>query len=45
MNKSKKTTPLLIDFAPTLLDAAGIDVPEDLSGRSFLPLVTNKVTN
>ncbi|QGH35966.1 sulfatase-like hydrolase/transferase [Gracilibacillus salitolerans] len=38
----KKELVSLIDFAPTLLDAAGIDVPDELSGRSFLPLVTNK---
>ena len=29
----------LIDFPPTLLDAAGIEVPKEMSGRSFLPLV------
>ncbi|MGN8644866.1 sulfatase-like hydrolase/transferase [Gracilibacillus sp. HCP3S3_G5_1] len=34
----------LIDFTPTLLDAAGITVPKELSGQSFLPLVTNKDT-
>nr|WP_245780724.1 sulfatase/phosphatase domain-containing protein [Gracilibacillus orientalis] len=34
----------LIDFAPTLLDAAGITVPNELSGQSFLPLVNNKDT-
>ena len=28
----------LVDLPPTLLDAAGIDVPEELSGRSILPL-------
>ena len=32
------------DVMPTLLDAAGIKVPQDveLDGRSFLPLLTNK---
>lgn len=29
----------LIDFAPTLLDAAGIPVPDAMQGRSILPLV------
>jgi arylsulfatase A-like enzyme len=27
------------DFAPTLLDAAGVKVPADMQGRSFLPLL------
>jgi arylsulfatase A-like enzyme len=27
-----------IDFAPTLLQAAGVKVPEDMQGTSFLPL-------
>jgi arylsulfatase A-like enzyme len=27
------------DFAPTLLDAAGQKVPEDMQGRSFLPVL------
>jgi arylsulfatase A-like enzyme len=27
-----------IDFAPTLLQAAGVAVPKDMQGRSFLPL-------
>ena len=29
-----------IDFAPTLLEAAGVKVPEDMQGKSFLPLFT-----
>ncbi|MBL1065937.1 sulfatase-like hydrolase/transferase [Streptomyces sp. 7-21] len=29
-----------LDLPPTLLDAAGIEVPGDMDGRSFLPLVT-----
>lgn len=32
----------LIDFPPTLLDAAGIEVPEVMQGKSLLPLVNNK---
>lgn len=30
-----------LDMAPTLLSAAGIAVPHDMQGISFLPLVTN----
>ena len=30
---------LNVDFAPTLLDAAGEKVPADMQGRSFLPLL------
>ena len=29
-----------IDFAPTLLNAAGIPVPEDIQGESIMPLLT-----
>ena len=29
----------LIDLPPTLLDCAGIDVPDEMQGRSILPLV------
>jgi len=29
-----------IDFAPTLLNAAGVPVPADMQGKSFLPLFT-----
>ncbi len=28
-----------IDFLPTILDTAGIEIPESLSGRSYLPLL------
>ena len=29
----------LVDFAPTLLDSAGIPIPDEMHGRSILPLV------
>jgi arylsulfatase A-like enzyme len=31
-----------LDIAPTVLKAAGIAVPDDVQGSSFLPLLTNK---
>lgn len=31
-----------IDIAPTLLDVAGIAIPDDMHGTSFLPIVTGK---
>lgn len=30
-----------IDYAPTLLDIAGVNVPNDIQGESFLPLLNN----
>jgi arylsulfatase A-like enzyme len=30
---------LNVDFAPTLLDAAGVKIPADMQGRSFLPIL------
>ena len=30
------------DFAPTLLDAAGIKVPAEMDGTSMLPLLTGQ---
>jgi arylsulfatase A-like enzyme len=33
---------LNVDFAPTLLDVAGMKTPADMQGRSFLPLLEGK---
>jgi len=33
---------LNVDFAPMMLDAAGVKVPADMQGRSFLPLLEGK---
>lgn len=33
-----------IDLPPTLLDAAGIRVPDEMQGRSFLPLLRDRAT-
>ncbi len=35
----------LIDVAPTLLDAAGVGVPEGMQGRSLLPMVQRSLTD
>jgi arylsulfatase A-like enzyme len=32
----------LIDLAPTLLEAAGVSIPQDIVGRSLLPLLAGK---
>jgi N-acetylglucosamine-6-sulfatase len=31
-----------IDYAPTFLEAAGVEVPENIQGRSLLPVLKNK---
>ena len=33
---------LNVDFAPTFLDAAGVKVPADMHGRSFLPMLRGR---
>src|SRR5690606_1424475 len=33
-----------VDILPTLVDAAGGEVPEDIDGRSFLPVLTGSAT-
>ncbi len=35
----------LIDLPPTILDAAGVDVPSEMHGRSLLPLVNRQTTD
>lgn len=35
----------LVDVAPTLLDACGIPVPEDMQGKSLLPIINRKNDN
>jgi arylsulfatase A-like enzyme len=36
---------LNVDFAPTFLDAAGLDVPADMQGRSFVPILRGETPN
>ena len=33
----------LVDLPPTLIDAAGLGVPDDMQGRSVMPLVRNEI--
>ncbi|MEN8794679.1 MAG: sulfatase/phosphatase domain-containing protein, partial [Flavobacteriales bacterium] len=34
-----------IDFAPTVLEVAGVKIPKDMQGQSLVPLFINKDTN
>ena len=34
-----------LDFAPTFIDLAGLEVPEDIQGRSLRPLFTNTASD
>lgn len=34
-----------IDYAPTFLEMAGVDIPSDMQGRSLLPLLTGQTPN
>ena len=36
---------LNVDFAPTLLDAAGLKMPADMQGRSFVPLLNGETAD
>jgi len=38
----QKAMALNLDFAPTLLDAAGAKIPADMQGRSLLPLLSGE---
>ena len=31
-----------VDFAPTILDFAGVDIPDDIQGKSIKPILTNE---
>jgi Arylsulfatase A and related enzymes len=33
-----------IDYAPTMLDLAGVEIPEDIQGKSLLPLLKGEKT-
>jgi arylsulfatase A-like enzyme len=33
---------LNIDLAPTLLDLAGVEIPKEMQGESYAPLLTDK---
>jgi arylsulfatase A-like enzyme len=38
----QKAMALNLDFAPTLLDAAGLSIPADMQGRSLVPVLRGK---
>jgi arylsulfatase A-like enzyme len=43
--RDTKTMALNIDFAPTFLDAAGLQAPAEMQGQSLLPLVRGENVN
>ena len=34
----------ILDFAPTFLDYAGVDIPKDIQGESFKEIVNGKTS-
>jgi len=43
--QSRKELMLNIDFAPTILETAGVSIPDSIQGRSFLGLLQGKTTD
>lgn len=41
-NTTNNNMVMNLDLGPTLLDAAGVSVPNDMQGQSFLPLLKNR---
>jgi arylsulfatase A-like enzyme len=37
-----KALAMNIDFAPTLLEFAGVEIPDDIQGRSLVPVLTSR---
>ncbi len=43
-NKTLDELACSIDLLPTLLDLSGLPIPENIQGKSLVPLITNKAT-